>query len=125
MLLIPVRLDRSTIHGLGVFAVDLVREGTLIWRFTPGFDLDLDPRVLDEQPPHFRQVMLHYGYIDRRLSRFILCCDNYRFVNHSDAPNVRTDLSLDRYGSDFASRDIQAGEEITVNYSLIEVAGPS
>lgn len=38
VLLIPVRCDRSPLHGLGLFAVHPVPEGTPVWRFVPGFD---------------------------------------------------------------------------------------
>jgi SET domain-containing protein len=125
MLLVPVRIDLSTIHGLGVFALDRIAEGTPIWRFTPGFDLDLDPRLLDEQPAHFRQTMLHYGYIDSSLNRFILCCDDCRFMNHSDSPNIRIERHVDRYGVDVAARDIEAGEELTVDYDSVEGSRPA
>src|SRR5262249_51218083 len=100
------------------------RRGTEVWRFTPGFDLDLDPSSLDLQPQHFRERLMSYGYIDPRLNRYILCCDDARFINHSDAPNVRPDYTLDRYGVDIAIRDIAAGEEITVDYRAIESHGP-
>jgi hypothetical protein len=49
-------------------------------------------------------VLLHYGYVDARLNRFILCCDNARFINHSAAPNLVTDHARDRYGVDVARR---------------------
>jgi len=120
MLLIPVRVDRSPVHGLGVFAVDRIPAGTQVWKFTPGFDLALDREMLDGQPAHFRRVMLHYGYIDPALNRFILCCDDYRFVNHSDTPNVRVDKRADPYGVDVAARDIEAGEELTLDYGVVE-----
>ena len=125
MLLVPVRVGRSDIHGLGAFAVEPIARGTTVWRFTPGFDLEFDPAVLDSQPRHVRRVLLHYGYIDARLNRFILCCDDARFINHSDAPNLGSDFDLDRYGADVAVRDIAAGEEITVDYGLVEGARPS
>ena len=124
MLLVPVRVGQSSIHGLGVFAVAPIGKGTRVWRFTPGFDLDLDPRLLDEQPLHSRKVLLHYGYIDPRLNRFIMCCDDARFINHSDTQNVEVGLEADRSGVDVALRDIAAGEEITVDYALIEGSRP-
>ena len=120
MLLVPVRVGPSGIHGLGAFAVELIASGTAVWRFTPGFDLDLDPRLLDAQPSLFRKVLLHYGYLDPRLKRFILCCDDARFINHSDTSNLRSDFASDRYGIDVAMRDIAAGEEITIDYGLVE-----
>jgi SET domain-containing protein len=109
---------------MGVFAIDPVPAGTEVWRFTPDFDLAVDPALLDEQPSHLKERLLHYGYIDPRLHRFILCCDDARFMNHSDDPNVRTIFSLDRYGVDVAARDIAGGEEITIDYSLVEGPRP-
>lgn len=123
MLLIPVRIDRSSIHGLGAFAIELIPAGTEVWRFTPGFDLDLPVAELEAQPAHFRDLLLHYGYVDPRLDRFILACDDARFLNHSDSPNLGSDYARDAgdpYGVDFALRDIEAGEELTVDYRLID-----
>ncbi len=124
MLLVTARVDRSRAHGLGLFAVAPIAKGTEVWQFTPGFDLDLDPKSLENQPASFRAGLLHYGYIDRRLNRYILCCDDARFINHSDQPNLRPDFTVDRYGIDIAMRDIAAGEELTVDYRLIEDSRP-
>jgi hypothetical protein len=67
MLLVNARVNRSPALGLGLFAVAPISEGTEVWRFTPGFDLDLDPKLLENQPASFRERLVHYGYIDRRL----------------------------------------------------------
>ncbi|HMO14506.1 MAG TPA: SET domain-containing protein [Pirellulaceae bacterium] len=124
MLLIETKLDGSPIHRFGIFAITQIKEETPIWRFTPGFDLDLHPTALDMHPDHFRQVMMQYGYIDCRLHRFILCCDNYRFINHCDNPNVVSDRSGDMYGVDLAARDIWPGEELTIDYQDVEGVRP-
>ena len=125
MLLVPVRVEKSPIDGLGVFAVELVVAGTAVWRFTPGFDLDVDPGLVHSQPEPLRERLLHYGYVDPRLDRYILCCDDARFLNHSDTPNLRPDFTLDRYGVDIAVRDIAPGEELTVDYQLVEGGRPA
>jgi uncharacterized protein len=124
MLLVRTRVGLSPIHGFGLFAIDPIPSGTAVWQFTPGFDLDLDPALLDSQPEHFREVLLHYGYVDARLGRYILCCDDARFINHSDTPNVRADFSDSPYGVDRAIRHIPAGEEITIDYQAVEGARP-
>ena len=124
MLLVPVRVDRSAIDGLGVFALEPIAKDTPVWRFTPGFDLDVDPELVQVQPEPLRGRLLHYGYLDPRLGRYILCCGDARFLNHSDDPNLRPDLSLDRYGLDVAARDIRSGEELTVDYRFIEGTRP-
>jgi hypothetical protein len=109
---------------LGVFAVQPIAAGTAVWRFTPGFDIDLDPTALDKQPEQFRAVMMHYGYIDPRRNRFILCCDDARFINHSDTPNLHTDFVADEYGLDIARVDIAAGDELTIDYGIAESFRP-
>ena len=116
MLLVRVRVDRSPIHGLGVFAAEPIQAGTQVWRFTPGFGLDVDPDLVRGQPDPLRERLLNYGYVDPRLGRYILCCDDARFLNHSDTPNLRPDFALDRYGVDVAARNIATGEELTVDY---------
>jgi uncharacterized protein len=124
MLLVPVSVGPSPIHGLGVFAREAIAAGTVVWRFTPGLDLDLDPMLLDEQPPLLREVLAHYGWIDPRLGRYILCCDDARFINHSDAPNLRSEPSDEPHGVDVAVRDIDAGEELTLDYGCLEGLRP-
>jgi len=120
MLLVRTRLGPSAIHGLGVFAVAPISPGTEVWRFTPGFDLELDPALVERQPEHVREWLLVYGYLDPRLKRFILCCDDARFINHSATPNLRPDFARERHGVDVALREIAAGEELTVDYALVD-----
>jgi len=120
MLLIPVLVKPSPVHGLGAFAAAAIRKCAPVWRFTPGFDLDVGPQEVAKQPDHFRKVLLHYGYLDPRLNRYILCSDDARFINHSDAANLEVDFSADPHGVDFAARDISAGEELTIDYELVE-----
>ena len=38
MLLVKTYLDKSRIHGLGVFAAQPICKGAKIWRFVYGFD---------------------------------------------------------------------------------------
>jgi hypothetical protein len=42
----------------------------VVWRFTPGFDLDLYPQLLEAQPPLLREVLLHYGWIEFGAGRY-------------------------------------------------------
>ena len=74
MLLVRVTVSPSAIHGLGVFAAEPIAAGTAVWRFTPGFDLELDPEILGTRTPLQRERLLHYGYVDQRLGVYVLCC---------------------------------------------------
>ena len=120
MLLVPTRLAQSQIHGLGVFAAAPIAKGTPVWRFQPGLDMEFAPEIAERFPEHVRAFVSRYGYVDRNLNRLILCFDDARFVNHSDAPNVATDYARDRHGLDVALRDIAAGEELTMDYGGFE-----
>lgn len=124
MLLVAVTLAPSPIHGLGVFAAEPITRGQAVWRFTPGFDLDLDPRALDVLTDLQRTRLLYYGYIDLRLKRFILCCDEARFLNHSPVPTLAGDRSADRHGVDRATRDLAVGDELTVDYEHLDGFSP-
>lgn len=121
MLLVPTRLAPSSIHGLGVFAVEPVGKGTPIWRFAKGLDMEFEAAVVETLPPHVRTFFSHYGYLDRNVNRIVLCFDDARFVNHSTTPNVATDYARDPYGLDVALRDIAAGEELTMDYANFEL----
>lgn len=120
MLLIPTRLAPSKIHGIGVFAAQPIAKGAAVWRFQNGLDMEFSPDIVDGLPAHVQAFFSHYGYLDRNVQRIILCFDDARFVNHSDAPNVATDYARDPYGLDVALHDIAAGEELTMDYAGFE-----
>ena len=120
MLLVPTRLAPSKIHGFGVFAAGPIAEGTPVWRFAKGLDMEFSPDIIQTLPQHVGEFFAHCGYLDRNTGRIILCFDDARFVNHSDTPNVATDYAQDPYGLDVALRDIAAGEEITMDYAGFE-----
>ncbi|MEZ4703494.1 MAG: SET domain-containing protein [Rhodothermales bacterium] len=77
--------------------------GTAVWRFTPGFDLEVEPEA-----------------IDARLNNYVLCCDEARFLNHASEPNLVQDLTEGGHGVDRAARDIAVGEELTVDDGTFE-----
>jgi len=120
MLLVPTRLSQSPIHGLGVFALAPIAASMPVWRFERGLDMEFSPDIVTALPEHVQTFFRHYGYLDRNVGRIILCFDDARFVNHSDAPNVATDYAQDPYGLDVALRDIAAGEELTMDYANFE-----
>jgi uncharacterized protein len=120
MLLVRTTVGPSTIHGLGVFAAEPIAKGTVVWSFTPGFDLERDLADVETLPELLRERLLHYGYMDKHLGLYVLCCDDARFLNHSDEPNLVTDRSHSRHGVDRAAHDIAIGEELTVNYDAFE-----
>jgi SET domain-containing protein len=120
MLLVRTKLALSQIHGIGLFADQLIPKGTEVWRFVPGFDIEKTDDEIAAYPSYILDWFKCYGYLDYHFGRYILCADDARFVNHSDNPNINQDYSLDFYGVNLAIHDIQRRDEITIDYRVIE-----
>jgi SET domain-containing protein len=110
MLQVKTYLDKSPIHGIGVFAAENIKSGQLVWKLNLAIDKIINPNIVFES---FELKFLKiYAYFDLQLDKWILPVDNDRFMNHSDNPNSGP---LEN-GDDIAIKDINIGEEITVNY---------
>jgi len=109
------RLQPSPIHGVGVFAIRRIPKGSCI------FGADDAPLVWVPKKP--------IKYLSKPLKRLyddfsVIKGDRYGcpssfndltvswYLNHSENPNVTADDSYKFY----AMRDIEEGEELTVNY---------
>jgi uncharacterized protein len=119
MLLVKTKLGLSKIHGIGLFANEPIKKGTPIWKFAPGLDLKFSEDLM-RSIEHKEQIK-DYVYLDVNTKKFVLCCDDARFMNHSEDPNVR-DIWEDENddGTTIASRQIAIGEEITCNYKVFD-----
>ncbi len=122
MLLVHAKVGRSTIHGFGLFAQELIPTGTVVWRYTPGFDLVISSKRLSRFSDVTKAQVEHYAFYVRERQEFVLSMDDDRFTNHSEDPNTRG-----RAGQPFsetvAVRDIAAWEEITVSYREFVMLG--
>jgi uncharacterized protein len=117
MLMVKTRLGMSPIEGMGVFADQFIPKGTTTWKFIPEYDQLLSPETVANAVEPIRTTLMRYSYLDSRTGLYIFCVDNGRFVNHSDTPNTRGHYeSIDAFGRDVATRDIQIGEELTCDY---------
>ena len=118
MMMVRCYLAPSSIEGLGVFSHVDIKKGQLVWLYDPRFDVSYFREDLDHAPAHFRKFMERYTYEHPTdPERVVLDCDEGRFMNHSDAPNV--DLREPSRG--IATRFIPAGEELTCDYATFTV----
>ena len=62
MLLVKSYLDKSPLHGLGVFAGEFIRKGTKIWRFVEGFDRAYSPKQFAGLPKLARDFIRQHGF---------------------------------------------------------------
>lgn len=113
MYLIKTYLDRSAIHGIGVFAGEDIPKGTKVWDFVEGFDQVIDQSDYDALPPQAQEYLTIYAWWEN--GKIWICGDNGRYTNHSDEPNVVNWPNADSM-AEAASRDIKKGEELTSDY---------
>jgi len=117
MLMVDTELRPSPIHGLGVFLLEPVRRGALIWRFDTRIDRVYSVDEVASLPPHIQQYLRTYSTWHEQAQVYVLCGDNARFFNHSQAPTTISDGVA--FGHDHAQRDLLAGEELTSDYATI------
>jgi hypothetical protein len=101
--------------GLGVFATKPIPKGTLLWVLCPLDRLFSDAEIA-ALPAAQQRLMAHFAFRDI-YDRNVLCWDGGRYINHSCDPVM---LPLD-YGVEIAVRDIVPGEELTCDYSELNL----
>lgn len=117
MLLVKTRIDKSPIAGIGLFADEFIPKGTYIWRFKTGFDIRVNEDYPDSLPGPAKAFFQTYAYQNPKTKKYVLCSDNSRFFNHSNTPNTHCVKDPeDEETADVAARDIEPGEELTVDY---------
>jgi SET domain-containing protein len=117
MLMVETELRASPIEGIGVFVTEPVRAGQLLWRFDSRIDRVFSDAELGEMPARLQRFLKTYSTFHAGLGLWVLCGDNGRFFNHSDAPNTRS-LGI-AFGDDVAAEDIEPGTELTSDYRTI------
>ncbi len=115
MLLVKTYLDKSSIHGMGLFASEFIKKGTFIWTLQIGFDVLITKEQFLELPKLTQDYVMHYSYFDETLDCHIICGDNARFFNKSETPNCVGENG-DLNGNTIAGQDINEGEELTEIY---------
>ena len=119
MLLVKTFLAPSRIHGIGLFAAQRIRAGTVIWKMSPVIDIELTDADLEKLAEPARVQIGKYTYMDLVRGRRVLCGDDARFFNHDDRPNCH-DFPDESGGTTVAARDIDEGEELTCDYARLD-----
>jgi len=121
MLYVKTKIQQSGIHGTGLFANEFIPKGTVIWKFTPGFDVKFTREQILDFPELLQIYIYKYSWKGTKSKLYCFSSDNGKYFNHSNNPNT-----LSKYQDNeeevitTAVRDIQVGEELTDNYSSFE-----
>jgi len=117
MMLVDTELRPSPIHGVGVFLLQPVARGNLIWRFDSRIDRVYAPEEIDGLPDHVRRYLRTYSTWHEQTGLHVLCGDNGRYFNHAANPSTISDAIS--FGVDRAARDLEIGQELTSDYRTI------
>ena len=117
MMMVDTELRLSSIHGIGVFLLEPVRKGQLIWRFDSRIDRVYCEEEIASLPERSARFLRTYSTWDEARGLWVLCGDNGRHFNHSTSPNTISHGIA--FGEDVAAEDLAAGTELTSDYATI------
>ena len=104
--------------GYGVFATRFIPKGTIVYVKDP-LEIEVTAEAFELLDAAYQSVVDWFSYIDENGCR-IISWDIAKYVNHScDSNSISTG-----YGFEIATRDIQAGEEITDEYGIFNLPHP-
>jgi hypothetical protein len=117
MMLVETELRPSPIHGTGVFLLQPVSKGDLIWRFDARIDRVYTEAEIAALPEHMQRFLRTYSTWHQATELWVFCGDNGRHFNHSDEPTTVSNAIA--FGEDRAAADLPAGTELTSDYRTI------
>ncbi|TNF38765.1 MAG: SET domain-containing protein-lysine N-methyltransferase [Gammaproteobacteria bacterium] len=112
MIIVPTYLDKSPIHGFGVFAKQAIARGDIVWEFNPLFDIRFSQEEFDKLPESAKQEIEIHLYQPEENGLLYYESTMGKYMNHSREPNV----DFSNVGLGIATRDVAAGEELTCDY---------
>lgn len=142
MLIINTKITESPIHGLGLYTLEDLVKGQIVWMLHKGFDAVYDQKEWNMLIKPTQDYLRIYMYWSRKKKKYVACLDNARFMNHSLEANTHSEyynnltdipehifdkarMTKEKWalvdlseGFTIASRDICAGEELSANYNI-------
>ena len=112
MIIVRTYLEKSPIHGLGVFAHEFIPKGAKVWEFNPVFDIKFSQEEFDKLPPVVQQEIEIHLYQPEENGELYYEATMGKHMNHSRDPNV----DFTEVGNGWATRDIHPGDELTCDY---------
>jgi SET domain-containing protein len=113
----PVDMKPSEIHGTGIFAKAHIRKNRVIWQFESAVDRAIPPLAVKHADPYIAEFIRERGYLSTQKPQWILCCDEAAFWNFprkGEEANTKLGDVLNGEHLILAARDIEAGEELTI-----------
>lgn len=123
MLVVKTKIGQSKVEGIGLFADQFIPKGAVTWKFNPKFDIYFNPSEVEKMSEVQKDLIIHFAYLSKKSGKYLYSVDNTRFTNHSTSPNITVDEKLSEGDAEIctvAIKDIQIGEEMTIDYQAID-----
>ncbi|MGZ8999433.1 MAG: SET domain-containing protein [Allosphingosinicella sp.] len=117
MMMVETELRPSGIQGIGIYLLEDVRKGQLIWSFDSRVDRVYTEAELAGLPVATSEFLKRFSTWHEPTKLWVLCGDNGRHFNHSETPNTVSHGIA--FGEDVAAEDLAAGTELTSDYRTI------
>ncbi len=122
MYLVDVEIKPSDIEGRGVFIARPIERGAVVWKYEPEYDKILSRENFEKLSKEEKEEIEKVGYISPSSGMWVYPPkeDPARFTNHSLKQNnlsVAFDTTVSSEPFFIANRNINAGEELSVNYT--------
>ncbi len=112
MIIVPTHLGNSPIHGPGVFASECISKGTRVWEFNPLLEIRFSEEEFQRLPPSARREIEMHLYQPEEGGLLYYESTMGKYMNPARDPNV----DFSDVGVAVATRDIQAGEQLTCDW---------
>ena len=122
MYTVKVEIRNSNIDGKGVFALEFIPKGTIVWKYTEGHDKKIPRQEFNALNESTKTLLQRVAYLSPTTNMWVIPPDSDPacYTNH-DPDNFNTSVSFEQEISDEplfrANRDISPNEEITNNYT--------
>ena len=98
MIVVPTYLNKSEIHGFGVFAKEFIPRGKKVWEFNPTFDIRFTEEEFESLPSATREEIEIHLYQPEPGGQLYYEATMGKYMNHSREPNGRSaDISRGLY----------------------------
>lgn len=119
MIHIKYKIDKSKIHGVGLFTKENLKKGQVVYTASPILDVDISQEQFDSLDEKEKREVRYWGFWDEPNNVWHVDFDNSKFINHSFNPTLTQDPEhKDAYL--IATRDVKKGEKLTQNYLEFE-----
>jgi len=97
MLLVKTYLDKSKIHGIGLYADQFIPKGKAAYERSPNLDINLSKKSFNKLDYYSKKQIKHYGHMSLKRNKWHLAFDDIRFCNHSKNGNVTVSKKNTKY----------------------------